>query len=67
MRSVSLNESKFCYTIFKYPREDIEWFVTFDQDKLYFGCSRKRFETLGICCKQLISVLIYLNIVKICE
>ena len=53
----------FTYIVTKYPRQNIRWQVSFDQDKLTFGCSCKRLETLGIACEHIIVVLTKLNIV----
>lgn len=53
----------FTYIVTKYPRQDIHWQVSYDQEKLTFGCSCKRLETLGIACEHIIVVLIKLNIV----
>jgi hypothetical protein len=58
------NGSIFTYTVYKYPREDIEWSVSYCEEKLKFECCCKRFETLGIACEHVMSVLIYLNIVS---
>lgn len=46
-------------------RPNIEWVVEFCKENLQFDCSCKRFQTLGIACKHLLSVLIYMNIVDI--
>lgn len=53
----------FTYIVTKYPRQDIHWQVSYDEEKLTFGCSCKRLETLGIACEHIIVVLIKLNIV----
>jgi hypothetical protein len=59
--------SIFTYNVFKYPRDDIHWIVTFCQERLTFKCSCKRFETFGIPCEHILHVLVHLNIVVLPE
>jgi hypothetical protein len=59
--------SIFTYFVYKYPRKDVQWVVTYCQEKLVFECSCKRFETFGITCEHVITVLVYLDIVVMPE
>jgi len=59
MRSGSI----FTYNVSKYPRKDVQWYVTFCQESLKFGCSCMRLETFGIPCEHILYAVIHLNIV----
>lgn len=59
--------SNFTYLVYKYPIKDIKWKVVFCQDSLKFECSCKRFETMGIACEHVVSVLVDLNVVVVPE
>lgn len=56
--------SIFTYNVFKYPRNDIHWIVTFCEQQLKFKCCCKIFDTFGIPCEHILRVLVYLNIVE---
>jgi hypothetical protein len=60
---VSQSGSIFNYTIYKYPKKDIERVVSFGQQQLLFPCSCQRFETLGIPCEH---VLFFLSSLTLC-
>jgi hypothetical protein len=55
--------SQYLYTVMKYPKEHVEWQVSFCPSNLQFKCSCERLESLGIVCEHVVAVLVYLNIV----
>jgi hypothetical protein len=61
------NGSIFNYNVFKYPRDDIHWTVSYCQERLTFECSCKKLETFGIPCEHIVAVLVYMNIRKLPE
>jgi hypothetical protein len=61
------NGSIYNYNVFKYPRHDIHWTVSYCQEQLKFECSCKRLETFGIPCEHVVGVLVHMNIRKLPE
>jgi hypothetical protein len=59
--------SQYFYTVMKYPKEHVEWQVSFCPSNLQFKCSCERLESLGIVCEHVVAVLVYLNIVTLPE
>jgi hypothetical protein len=59
--------SQYFYTVMKYPKEHVEWQVSFCPSSLQFKCSCERLESLGIVCEHVVAVLVYLNIVTLPE
>ncbi|XP_039690635.1 protein FAR1-RELATED SEQUENCE 5-like [Medicago truncatula] len=61
------NGSIFHYIVFKYPRDDIHWTVSYCQERLTFECFCKRLETYGVPCEHIVAVLVKMNIRKLPE
>jgi hypothetical protein len=57
--------SYFFYTVMRYPKQNVEWQVSFCPSSLKFKCSCQRLESLGIVCEHVVAVLVYLNIVTL--
>jgi hypothetical protein len=57
--------SLYFFTVMKYPKEHVEWQVSFCPSTLRFKCSCERLESLGIVCEHVVAVLVYLNIVTL--
>jgi hypothetical protein len=57
--------SYYFFTVIRYPKQNVEWQVSFCPSSLQFKCSCERLESLGIVCEHVVAVLVYLNIVKL--
>jgi hypothetical protein len=57
--------SYYFFTVMRYPKQNIEWQVSFCPTSLQFKCSCERLESLGIVCEHVVAVLVFLNIVML--
>jgi hypothetical protein len=57
--------SYYFFTVMRYPKQNVEWQVSFCPSSLQFKCSCERLESLGIVCEHVVAVLVYLNIVML--
>jgi hypothetical protein len=57
--------SYYFFTVMRYPKQNIEWQVSFCPTSLQFKCSCERLESLGIVCEHVVVVLVFLNIVML--
>jgi hypothetical protein len=57
--------SYYFYTVIRYPKQNVEWQVSFCPNSLQFKCSCERLESLGIVCEHVVAVLVYMNIVTL--
>ncbi|RHN81800.1 putative transcription factor FAR family [Medicago truncatula] len=62
---VSQNGSIHNHIVRRYPRQDIEWTVSYCEHRLVFECTCKRLETLGIACEHVMCVVKFLGIVNL--
>jgi len=62
VHDVLQNGSRNTFIVRKYPKQDIEWVVSYCQHRLVFECTCKSLETLGISCEHVMIVLVFLTL-----
>lgn len=65
VHTISQNGSIHNHIVRRYPRQDIEWTVSYCEHRLVFECTCKRLETLGIACERVMCVVKFLGIVNL--
>lgn len=61
----SHRRTKFVYNVTRHDKEGCHWQVSFCQDTLEFKCSCLMFESLGIPCAHIVSILLLLEIKRL--